>query len=200
MTLVARRLLEVRSVSEVVQAERRPERHSILHAFRFLDVTGSAARELFIGLMAVTGVALRMPGHGCLEGLFVEAVTEIAFGRAFGHLLRVHLIPHLIGIRVIAMRKPLNPKLSKARGKLNSGAFCVDRRLVTNDAHCTFLVCEVLRVTLDAGLVCGQNWLGIVGRSHVASCAVLRFSLVLFAIVIEGRYHFYHFRVDDIKG
>ena len=53
MALVAGGLLEVGSMSKIVQAESRAERRTVLHPLGLLDVTGPARAELFIGLMVV---------------------------------------------------------------------------------------------------------------------------------------------------
>jgi len=54
-------------------------------------------------------------------------------------------------------------------------------------------------MTFEARWMSGQHRLGIVGRAHVASCAVLRFGFVLFAVVIERRNNFDHLRVHYVK-
>lgn len=119
MAPVASCLLEVRPVSEIVQAERGAKCLTVLHPLGPLNVTSPARGELFIGLMVVAGVALRVLRHARLEALIVEPVTEVASGRACGHFLRIHLILHLLGVRVIAVRKPLDPELSKARREVD---------------------------------------------------------------------------------
>ena len=53
MALVAGSLLEVGSVSKIVQAERRAERRTVLHPLGLLDVTGATRAELLIRLMIV---------------------------------------------------------------------------------------------------------------------------------------------------
>ena len=198
VTFVAGRFLEVRSVLEVIKTERRPERLAVLHSVGFLDVTGSAGGELVVGLVAVTGVALGMLRHAGLQALLIKMVAEVTFRRALGHLAGIHLSFHLLRVRVIAMRKTLEPELSEPRRKVYDGGFC-GRRLVADDAHLAFGIREVPPVTLDARRVTGQNGRGIAGRTHVAGGAVLRLGLVLFAIVIEGRDNFDHLRIHQVK-
>ena len=53
MAPVAGGLLEVGSVSEIVQAESRTEGRTVLHPLGLLDVTSPARAELLIGLMGV---------------------------------------------------------------------------------------------------------------------------------------------------
>lgn len=199
MALVASGILEVRSVFETVQRECRPECCIILHPFGLLDVTGNACIGLFIGLMVVTGVALGMPRHACLEASIVKPMTEVTPGRAFGHLPRIHLILHLLGVRMIAMRKTLDPELSKSRREFDSGKLRIDRHRMADAAHRSCFVCEVSCVALDTGRMPGQNGPGIVVRAHVASRAVLSLRFVLLAIVIEGRDDLDHLRVYDVE-
>ena len=198
MALVAGSLLEVGSVSEIVQAESRTEGRTVLHPLGLLDVTGSARAELLIGLMVVACVAVRVLRHARFEALIVEPVAEVTFGRAFGHLLRIHLILHLLGVHVIPMRKTLDPELREPRREVDKRGFR-GRRLVADHAHLAFQVGKVPRVTFEAGWMSGQHRLGIVGRSHVASCAVLRFGFVLFAVVIERRNYLDYLRVHYVK-
>lgn len=186
VTFVARGLLEMRTVSEIVQAERRSEAGAVLHRFGLLDVTGGASRQFVAGLMAVAGVTLRMLRHACLEALIVELVTEVASGRAFGHVLRVHLVLHLLRVRVIAMRKPLESEFTQPRREFDPRSLGIKRRLVADDAHLAFFVCEVLGVTFDTSRMSWKNRFGVVIRAQVAGGTVLSLALVLFAIVIEG--------------
>jgi len=103
MAPVACSLLQVRSVLEVVQAERTSEGRSVLHSVRLSRVTRAAGRELFCRVMNVAGITLRVLWHAGLQALLVEAMTENTFGRAVGQLLGVHLAFHLLGIRMIPM-------------------------------------------------------------------------------------------------
>src|SRR6185436_12424729 len=115
MAFLARRFLDVRPVPEIVLGECRAERRAVLHRVGLRDVTGVAGGKLLVGLMTVTRVALRVLRHARSQSLIVESVTEGALGRALGHLLRVHLILHLLSVRVIPMRKALDSKLIKPR-------------------------------------------------------------------------------------
>ena len=137
MAPVAGSLLEVGSVSKIVQAESRAERRTVLHPLGLLDVTGPARAELFIGLMVVACGAVRVLRHARSEALIVEPVAEVAFRRAFEHLLRIHLILHFFGVHVVAMRKTLDPELGEARREVDKRGFR-GRRLVANHAHLAF--------------------------------------------------------------
>ena len=117
VTFVARGLLEVRSVLEVIKTERRPERLAVAHRVGHLCVTGSAGGELIIWLMNVTGIALRMLRHTGLQARLIKMMAEVTFGCTLGHLVGFHLPFHLLRVRVIAMREPFQPELYKLRRK-----------------------------------------------------------------------------------
>src|SRR6185369_17604767 len=151
-----------------------------------LDVTSVAGGKLLVGLMTVTRVALRMLRHARSQSLIVKSMTEVALGRALGHLLSVHLIFHLFRIRVIAMRESLDSKFSKSRRELDNVVFG-RRRLVTDNAHLACGVTEVFSVAFKARRMSGQHRLRIVSGSEMTRRAVLSLRLVLFSIVIEWR-------------
>lgn len=195
MAFLTRRFLDVRPMLEIVLSECRTKRSVVLHRFGLLDVTSVAGGKLLVGLMTVTRVALRMLRHARPQSLIVKSVTEVALGRALGHLLRVHLILHLLRVRVIAMRETLDSKLSKSRRKLNHIVFG-RRRLVTDNAHLACGVTEVLRVAFKASGMSWQYRFRIVSRSEVTSRAILRLCLVLLSIVIEWRNDLDYFRVN----
>jgi hypothetical protein len=180
---------------EIVLSECRAERGVVLHRFGLLDVTGVASGKLLVGLMTVTRVALRMLRHARSQSLIVKSMTEVALGRALGHLLSVHLIFHLLRIRVIAMRESLDSKLSKSRRKLDNVVFG-RRRLVTDNAHLACGVTEVFRVAFKTSGMPRQRWLRIVSRSEVTHRAILSLCLVLLSIVIEWRNDLDDFRVN----
>ena len=75
--------------------------------------------------------------HARFEALIVKPVAEVAFRRAFGHLLRIHLILHFLRVHVIAMRKTLDAELSEARREIDKRGFR-RRRLMANHAHLAF--------------------------------------------------------------
>ena len=149
---------------EIVLIECRAKRRAVLHRVGLLDVTGIASGKLLIGLMTVTHVALRVLGHARPQSLIVESVTEVALGRALGHFLRVHLILHLLRVRVIPMREALDSKLGKTRRELNHIVFG-RRRLVTDHAHLACGVAEIPHVALVARRMSGQYRLCIVSGS-----------------------------------
>jgi len=186
MAFLACRFLYVRAVLEIVLSERRAERRAVLYRVGLRDVTGVAGGKLLVGLMTVTGVALRMLRHARSQSLIVESVTEGALGRALGHLLRVHLIFHLLRVCVIPMRKALDAKLSKPGWKLDHIVFS-RRCLVTDNAHLAGRVTEVLRVAFKASRMSRQHRLRIVSGSEMTRRTVLRLCFVLFSIVIEWR-------------
>ena len=199
VTSVARRLLQVRSVLEVIKTERRPERLAVAHRVGLLCVTDSAGGELIIWLMNVTGIALRMLRHAGLQARLIKMMAEVTFGCALGHLVGIHLPSHLLRVRVIAMRETLEPELYKLRRKRDSRPLRVNRGLMADDAHLAFQICLVFNVTFLASRMSWEQRLGIIARPHVAGGAVLRFGLVLFAIVIERRENFDHLRIHDIE-
>lgn len=186
MAFLTRRFLDVRPVLEIVLSESRAKRRAVLHRVGLLDVTGIAGGKLLVWLMTMTRVALRMLRHARPQPLIVELVTEGALGRALGHLLRVHLILHLLRVCVIAMREALDSKLSKPRRKLDHIVFS-RRCLVTDHAHLAGRVAEVLRVAFKASRMSGQHRLRIVSGSEMTRRAVLSLCLVLLSIVIEWR-------------
>lgn len=150
VTSVARGFLEMRSVPEVVKAERRPERRAVLHRIRLIHVTGAAGGELVVGLVHVTGVAFGMLRHAGLQDLFIKSVTEITSWRALRHLVGIHLPFHLLGIPVIAMREALEPKLCELRRKRNHGPLRVNWNLVAHDTQLASKICLVFHVTIEA--------------------------------------------------
>lgn len=195
----ARSLLEVRSVSKIVQTERCSKRGAVLHAFRLLHVTGAASGQLITGLMNMTRVAIGMFRHASPQTLIVESMTEVTSWNCFRHLLRIHLPPHLLRVCMVTMRKTLKTELHQTRGETDSGSLSINWRLVAHDAHFTFLVCEVLRVTFDAGRMSREDWGGIVGGAQMANGAILGFRLVFFAVVIERQDDFDDLRANDVK-
>jgi hypothetical protein len=184
MAFFARGLLYVRPMFEIVLGKCGAKRRAVLHRVWLLDVTGIAGGKLLGWLMTVTRVALRMFGHARSQSLIVKSVTEVALWRPLGHLLRVHLIFHLLRIRVIAMREAFDSKLSEPRWKLDNVVFR-GRRLVTDYAHLAGGVTEVFRVAFKARRMSRQDRLRIISGSKMTHRAILRFGLVLLSIVIE---------------
>jgi hypothetical protein len=201
MTFVASGTLQMRAVPEIVKAEGGSKRSTVLHPVRFRRVTRSADGDLVVGLMCVTGVALRMLRHAGLQALFVESVAEITPWRALEHLAGVHLPFHLFRVRMVAMREALESELYKLWRKRDPRSLGVNRNFVADDAQLAFQIRHrhIFLVTYLARRVFRKHWLGIVGRPHVAGGAVLRLGLVLFAIVIEGRDDFDHLRLHDVE-
>lgn len=199
MTFLAGGFLEMRPVLEIVKIERSAERRPVLHPVGLLDVAGIACRELLSRLMIVTGITLGMPGHARLQPLTVEPVTEVALGRALRHFLRLHLILHLFGVGMSAMRESFYPELHEPRRKFDSRTGRFDRRGMTYHAHLAVFVVEVPAVTLYTGCVSREYRFGVVGRAGVTGRAVLRFRLVLFPVVIERRHDLYDLRLDQIE-
>lgn len=187
VTSVARRLLEMRSVPEVVKTECRPERRAVLHRVRLVHVTRSARRELVVGLVGVARVALGVFRHAGLQALVVEAMTEITSWRALGQLVGVHLPFHLLGICMVAMRETFETELRKLRRKRDQRPLSANRNLVAHDAQLALQIRRVFAVTNHASRVSWKQRCRIVARPQVAGSAILRFGLVLFAIVIERR-------------
>ena len=70
---------------------------------------------------------------------------------------------------------------------------------MADDAHLAFQICLVFHVTFLASRMSWEQRLGIVAGPQVAGGAVLRFGLVLFAIVIERRENFDHLRIHDFE-
>lgn len=66
VTLVAGVVLQMRTVFEIVQSERRSERCTVLHRFALPDVAGPARGELITRLMSMTRIALGMLRHARL--------------------------------------------------------------------------------------------------------------------------------------
>lgn len=198
VTSIARGFLEMRSVPEVVKTECRPERRAVLNRVRLVYVTGSAGGQFVVWLVDVTRVAFRMLRHAGLQALVIKSMTEVAAWRALRHLVGIQLTFHLLGISVIAMRKALDTELRKLRRKWHYRFFS-DWGLVTNNAHLAFNVREIFLVTIEASRMSGHCRSGIIGRAHVADGAILRFTLVLLAIVIERRDYFDQLRIHDVE-
>jgi hypothetical protein len=136
--------------------------------------------------------------HTGLQALVVKAMTEITSGRAVRHLVGIHLPFHLLGICMVAMRETFETELHQPRRKWHYGFFR-DWRLVADDAHLAINVREVFLVTIETSRMSGHCRSGIIGRAQVAGSAILRFGLVLFAIVIERRDNVYQLRIHDIE-
>lgn len=94
MTFVAGAVLQMRTVPEIVEVERGPERGAVRHRLGLTGMTSSASSKLIARLMCVTRIALGMLRHARLQALRVKAVTETTFGRAVRHLVRFHLPFH----------------------------------------------------------------------------------------------------------